>query len=222
MISHDFRQEKIHWPVTMSVVVPDWLSPATLPRRLKRCSSTGNMHGYKTPDHLVLSCPLPTMFGSEDYAYSLLDFRDDRFACEAATMSKKLVRLFYDAQIIDLEWRKTYKQFVEAEKRKANLTPGVLPKSREKAERELQAAQEQLIRLQEQRDLFNKIISRIWDRCGQIKSGINKEKALEELREEMATEVAEQYPLDDSFWTRKFRIRSGSVPPLSAGRSRVK
>jgi hypothetical protein len=151
------------------------------------------------------------MFGSEEYAFSVVDIPDERYAQEAAVLSRKLIRLFYDFQIIDFEWRKTYKRFVEAEKRRANLTPGVLQKSIEKAESDVNATREQLLRLQDQRDLFHSIWDKIWRRCDQIKSTIKRESDLERLRMELSALVKERIPHSDVFWKSKFRVKLTSL-----------
>jgi hypothetical protein len=114
-----------------------------------------------TPDHLDVQWPLPVMFGQENYSFSLIDIPDDRYAEEAGVMSQKLIRLFYDLQIVEYEWRKTYKRFLQAEDRVNHLTPGVLQKSRDKAEKDLSDVREQLLRLQDQRDLFDSTIQKI-------------------------------------------------------------
>lgn len=195
--------------------IPLWLDPDALPhlRTPEPCSD--NKHGRMTADHIETRWPLPTMFGSEEYSFSLIDIPDQRFREEAAVMSRKLIRLFYDLQIIEFEWRKTYKLFVDAENRKDHLTPGVLQKSRDKAEAELEAARDQLLRLQDQRDLFKSVIGKIWDRCDQIQATIRKEHELECLRDELSQAVRNKFPPNDPFWKTKFKVRlmSQSLPP---------
>jgi len=161
-----------------------------------------------TPDHLDVQWPLPVMFGQETYSFSLIDIPDERYAEEAAVMSKKLMRLFYDLQIIEYEWRQTYKRFLKAEERVANLTPGVLLKSREKAEKELADTREQLLRLQDQRDLFNSTIQKIFERCKEIKASILKEQDLEKLRTTLSDRVRSLFSEDDEFWKTKFKVHT--------------
>jgi len=169
---------------------------------------TTNHHGIMTPDHLDVQWPLPVMFGQETYSFSLIDIPDERYAEEAAVMSKKLMRLFYDLQIIEYEWRQTYKRFLKAEERVANLTPGVLLKSREKAEKELADTREQLLRLQDQRDLFNSTIQKIFERCKEIKASILKEQDLEKLRTTLSDRVRSLFSEDDEFWKTKFKVHT--------------
>ena len=202
--------------------VPAWLSPKSVVRVIKPEPCSDNRHGIMTPDHIDVKWPLPTMFGSEQYAFSLIDIPEPRFAEETAVMSRKLIRLFYDYQIIEHEWRKTYKQFIEAEKRKANLVPGVLQKSRDKAEAAVESAREQLLRLQDQRDLFDSVISKIWDRCSQIRATINKEKELEALREDLSQGVRDKFPQGDPFWKGKFKVRMAATTPALPGKHHSK
>jgi hypothetical protein len=95
------------------------------------------------------------------------------------------------------------------------LTPGVLQKSRDKAEATLAGTRDQLLRLQDQRDLFERIINKIWVRCREIQAIIKKEKDLEQLRMELSGIVKERFPVSDLFWKSKFKIRGTghSVPP---------
>lgn len=191
--------------------IPNWLSPKSLSRKVSPERSADNRHGVMTPDHLDVKWPLPIMFGNEEYAFSLIDIPDERYAEEAAVLSRKLVRIFYDYQIIEFEWRKTYKKLIEAEKRKANLTPGVLQKSIEKAESDVNAARDQLLRLQDQRDLFQSILDKIWRRCSQIKATIKKESNLESLRKELSELVKARLPISHEFWESEFRVQPKQV-----------
>ena len=203
--------------------IPRWLSPRSVSRKIHTEPCSNNRHGIMTPDHMNVHWPLPVMFGSENYSYSLIDIPDERYAEEAAVMSEKLIRLFYDFQIVEAEWRKTYKQFISAEKRKASLTPGVLQKSRDKADQELTAARDQLLKLQDQRDLFDSIIQKIFDRCAQIKATINKEKGLEQLREDLNERIKTRFPPEDPFWRNNFKVRSNNNSlPATARRHKTK
>lgn len=195
--------------------LPSWVDPNRLSKVFRASPCSTNEFGLKTCDHIDVRWPLPTMFGYENYAFSLINMADDRFTEESGEMSRKLLRLLYDYQIIELEWRKTYKQFIEAEQRLANLTPGVLQKSRDKAEATLAGTRDQLLRLQDQRDLFERIINKIWVRCREIRAIIKKEKDLEQLRMELSGIVKERFPVSDPFWKSKFKIRGTghSVPP---------
>merc|ERR1711988_536393 len=99
------------------------------------------------------------MFGKEKYGHSLIDIKDPRHLVDCAQMSKKLNRLNYDQQIVDLEWRKTYKALLDAERRldtlyetSASKTSGIardLPapgKGQMKAEGELKKEIEKLMK----------------------------------------------------------------------------
>merc|ERR1719396_176730 len=89
--------------------VPKYLSVHALTVRRKLSQSTGNLHGYLAEDYHQLNWPLPKMFGKEKYGHSLIDVevkkraasQDHRYVKECAAMSKKLVRLNYDQQIVD-------------------------------------------------------------------------------------------------------------------------
>jgi chromosome segregation ATPase len=188
--------------------VPRWLSPSSVSRVVRADRCTTNQHGIMTPDHLDVQWPLPVMFGQENYSFSLIDIPDDRYAEEAGVMSQKLIRLFYDLQIVEYEWRKTYKRFLQAEDRVNHLTPGVLQKSRDKAEKDLSDVREQLLRLQDQRDLFDSTIQKIFERCREIKASILKEHDLEKLREKLNDRVRSLFTDDDIFWKTKFKVHT--------------
>ena len=192
-------------PVSKSL--PRWLSPAGLDTIVHRDKCTRNAYGVLTPDHIDVKWPLPIMFGEESYAFSLINITDPRYTEVAITMSHKLLHLFYDLQIVEHEWRRAYKSFLEAESRKLKLTPGVLQKSRDKAEEEYNTAKEQLLRLQDQRDLFDDTIEKIFDRCKQIKTSIIKEQDLEKLRESLNSHVRNLFPADHPFWNTPFDVK---------------
>ena len=61
------------------------------------------------------------MFGDEKFAFSLVDIEDPRFVEEAAMMGRKITRLNYEKQIVDMEWTRTYKSL-----RAALMTAGGL------------------------------------------------------------------------------------------------
>lgn len=208
-----FGEKKIAFPgmqpsKTQAPVIPRWLTRRSVSTVVRPDSCSLNQHGILTADHINVKWPLPTVFGAEDYGYSLIDMPDKRYEKEAALMSAKLIRLFYDKQIIEYEWQKAYKNFVKADTCKANLTPSVLEKSREKAEKEFVDTKEQLLRLQDQRDLFNDLISQIWDRCAEIKAEIKREEDLKELRDQLSLRVKEKYPPNDPFWKTEFSVHA--------------
>merc|ERR1719160_1357124 len=129
--------------------IPRYLSVNGLTTRRKLSASTGNIHGYRAEDYKQLNWPLPKMFGQEKYGYSLIDIDDPRFLKECAGNSKKLIRLNYDEQIVDLEWRKTYKLLRDAEHRMA--TAGSNDKTKEMLKKEVQGHLKYLLELQELR-----------------------------------------------------------------------
>jgi hypothetical protein len=186
--------------------IPRYLSVNGLTVRRKLAQSTGNLHGYMAEDYKQLNWPLPKMFGQEKYGYSLIDIDDPRFLKESAGNSKKLIRLAYDEQIVDLEWRKTYKALREAEHRMA--TAGSNDKTREMIKKEVQTHLKYLLELQEQKDMYQEQHKEVYDRCDQIKGMIKKENDLEELRMTLENHTKDRIPHDAAFWKTKFNTRS--------------
>jgi len=193
--------------VTGAPSVPDWLSTKMLSKKRYLAASTGNLHGLMGDEFLKTKWPLPKMFGEEKYAYSLIDIEDPRYLTECTEMAKKLIQYFYDQQIFDLEWRKTYKELIVAEKRRANLPPNASSKAKEELDKNVTTAKKYLLELQEQKDLYQRHIDEIFERCSQIKRSIKKENDLEDLREEMSNRVRQRYDQDDSFWKTQFNAR---------------
>merc|ERR1719181_1233711 len=150
--------------------MPRYLSTKGLTTCRKLPASTGNLHGYMAEDYKQLNWPLPKMFGQEKYGFSLIDIDDPRFLKECAGNSKKLIRLNYDEQIVDLEWRKTYKALRDAEHRMA--TAGKNEKTKELIKKEVQFYLKYLLELQEQKDMYAAHIGEVNERCGMIKGMI--------------------------------------------------
>jgi len=192
--------------------VPKHLSVHTLTRRRKLASSTGNLHGYMAEDYHQINWPLPKMFGEEKYGHTLVDITDPRYLKECAAMSKKLVRLSYDQQLIDNEWRKTYKALLDAEHKHATLRPreglpaSFTAKTQDKLKKDVDNAMKYLLELQEQKDLFEREIKQVYERCDEIKADLKKESDLEELRVHMEERTKGETPHDSEFWRRKFNI----------------
>lgn len=197
-------------------LVPKYLSVTSLTKRRKLPKSTGNLHAYKAEDYSQLSWPLPKMFGQEKYGFSLLDVevkrreasRDPRFVKDMAVMSKKLIRLHYDQQIIDHEWRKTYKALLDAEHREATCGEKASQKAKEMFKKELETIMKYLLTLQEQRDMYENSIKEVYDRCSQIRTTIKSEADLDELRQFMEAQTRAAKKPDDVFWRTKFDIKS--------------
>merc|ERR1719456_563426 len=150
--------------------IPRYLSVNGLTSRRKLSASTGNIHGFQAEDYKQLNWPLPKMFGQEKYGYSLIDIDDPRFLKECAGNSKKLIRLNYDEQIVDLEWRKTYKALRDAEHRMA--TSGKNEKTKELLKKEVQGHLKYLLELQEQKDMYKAHSGEVKERCDAIKGMI--------------------------------------------------
>jgi len=186
--------------------IPRYLSTNGLTHRRKLHPNTGNVHGYMAEDYKQLNWPLPKMFGQEKYGYSLIDIDDPRFLKECAGSSKKLIRLMYDEQIVDLEWRKTYKALRDAEHRMA--TAGSNEKTKELLKKEVSTHLKYLLELQEQKDMYQAHISEVNERCDNIKGTIKKENDLEELRMTLENHTKDRIPQDAAFWKTKFNTRS--------------
>lgn len=188
--------------------IPKHLSVNGLTRRRKLSASTGNLHGYMAEDYSQINFPLPKMFGFEKYGYSLIDIEDTRYLKDCAGMSKKLTRLSYDQQIIDLEWRKTYKALLDAEHRQATLPPNCQEKTKTILKKEVDTCMKYLLELQEQKDMYQNAIMEVYSRCDQIKGTIKKETDLEDLRMTMDKQTKDKIHAESPFWRTKFNIRS--------------
>jgi len=188
--------------------IPRYLGTISLNKRRYLSQSTGNLHGLQADDYSRLNWPMPKMFGHEKYAYSLIDIEDERYIEECAKMSKKMIRLTYDQQIIDLEWRKTYKKLLDAEHRKSTLPEDCKTKTTELLTSEVNGAMKYLLELQDQRDMYDSCIQDIWSRCNMIKQTIKKETDLEDLRHEMSQRTKDRIEQEDAFWKTKFNTRS--------------
>jgi hypothetical protein len=154
---------------------------------------------------------MPRMFGDEKYAFQVVDIDDPRYVEESVQMGKKLVRLFVFEQIMDLEWRNTYKRLLLAEHRRATLSQDAQQRTKDKMDAEVVAAKKYLLELQDQRDLYRVCTEEIWARCDHIKSTIKGENDLERLRQEMTTRVKVKFPRDDAFWKTNFNVQSSGV-----------
>jgi len=186
--------------------IPRYLSVNGLTTRKKLAASTGNIHGYMAEDYKQLNWPLPKSFGQEKYGFSLIDIDDPRFLKECAGNSKKLIRLHYDEQIVDLEWRKTYKALRDAEHRMASS--GENERTKEMLKKEVNSHLKYLLELQEQKDMYQDHVREVYDRCDQIKGMIKKENDLEELRMTLENHTKDRIPGDAAFWKTKFNTRS--------------
>jgi len=188
--------------------IPKYLSVNGLTSQRKLASSTGNHHGCQAEDYRQLNWPLPRMFGYEKYAYSLLDIQDPRFLKECAGNSKKLIRLHYDYQIVDLEWRKTYKKLNDAEHSYARSGEKCPVFAKTSMKKDVDNLMKYLNELQEQKDMYEQELAQVYDRCSNIKGMIKKETDLEDLRQTLEAHTRERIPRDAGFWKTKFNTRS--------------
>lgn len=131
---------------------------------------------------------------------------------ELADMSKQLIRLHYDQQIMDLEWRKTYKVLLDAEHKQTTFRPreGLPAKMKTKTEemlkKDVDIATKNLLELQEQKDLFAREIQDVYDRCATIKAQLRQQHFLEDMRNKQEAKTREQFSDDNPFWGNKFNI----------------
>jgi len=200
-----------------SPVVPRHLDVTKLTQRRKLSRSTGNLHGYMAEDYGRINWPQPKMFGSEKYAYSLVDIEDPRHIQECTAMSKRLIRQSYDQQIVDLEWRKTYKSLLDAERRQATLPANCKETTKALLKKEVDGLTKHLLDLQEQKDLYEDANKDIWARCGTIKAQLKKESDLEALREDMERQTRGRIRGESSFWRTKFNCRSQNPSRSAVG-----
>jgi len=201
--------------------VPNYLSVSGLTKKRKLSKSTGNLHAYMAEDYSQLNWPLPKMFGQEKYGYSLVDVEvkgrkaseDTRFVKECALMSKKHVRLKYDKQIVDNEWRNTYKALLDAEHRQATLPAECQDKTKTALKKEVENCMKYLLELQDQKDMYEQAQLNVHDRCDSIREVIKKEAELDELREYMESQTKQKIHADSPFWRNKFNIKSANNRP---------
>jgi len=201
---------------TADSVMSDGEAPPKLPRyldikqlgmRKKLSNSTGNLHGCMAGDYSRVNWPLPKMFGDEKYAYSLIDVDDPRHVKECASLSKTLIRLQYDQQIVDLEWRKVYKALLDAE-HKAHLPDSAKDATKQLLKKEVDRQMKYLLELQEQKDMYEDSIQSIYAKCDAIKAELKKEADLEDLRCSMEKSTKDKIAPDSPFWRTKFNCRS--------------
>merc|ERR1712187_840612 len=198
--------------------VPAYLSVTGLTRRRKLSKSTGNLHSYLGEDYHQLNWPLPKMYGNEKYGFSLVDVevknraasQDHRFVKECAAMSKKLVRLNYDQQIVDQEWRNTYKKLLMAEHHRDTLPENAQEKTKTLMKNNVANHMKYLLELQDQKDMYANAIKDTYERCDSIREVIKKEAELDELREYMEGQTKDKIHVDSPFWRTKFNIRSAT------------
>jgi hypothetical protein len=203
--------------------IPKHLSVGSLDRggRRRLPSSTGNLHGYMAEDYREVSWPLPKMFGKEKYAYSVVDVRKDsseaedpRYVQACADMSQQLIRLQYDQQIVDLEWRKAYKALLDAEHRQSTLPASSQEKTKTLLKKEVDGCLKYLLELQEQKDMYEQSVQDIYSKCNTIKASKTAEKGLEDLRQHMEANTKDKIHDNSPFWRTKFNVKSQSVKDL--------
>jgi len=154
---------------------------------------------------------LPAADGSGGTWYfplSTVTKEDGRYIKDCASMSKRLVRLSYDHQIIDLEWRKTYKALLDAEHRQSTLPANCQEKTKSLLKKEVDGHMKYLLELQEQKDMYDQNVKEVYEKCDSIKASIKKETDLEDLRMTMEKQTKDKIPSDGAFWKTKFNTHS--------------
>lgn len=158
------------------------------------------------------------MFGNEKYGYSLIDIEDHRHLKSCADMSQRLIRLQYDQQIIDLRWRTTYKNLLDAEQHLATLGlpmpsaggDALQEKTKALLTKRCDTAKKELLELQQQKDMYEDEVQEIWGACAAIKTGIAKENHLEQIRQEMMKRQGISPDVSLNSTSKKFNARSES------------
>ncbi len=168
-----------------------WLSIKNVPRRIHSDAAGGLAAELliKDMDYINQEWSLPMQFGHENYAFTLVDIDDPRYAQECQEMTQKLIHLYSDRQIIGLEWRKTFRALQDAENRRAKLPESAPAKTREAMDTEVTKKSARIAELQDQRDAYDRAVRKVLVRCGQIRDGIEKEKQLEAVRLEMTSQI---------------------------------
>ena len=200
--------------VSSKKAVYPWLSIKNVPRKIHSTSS-GSLEGQllvKDMDYINEEWSLPMQFGLENYAFTLVDIDDPRYAPECQEMTQKLIHLYSDRQIIGLEWRKTYRGLQDAENRRAKLPESAPAKTRESMDTEVTQKRTRILELQDQRDAYDRAVSKVISRCSQIKKSLQKEEQLERLRVEMTNQVKSRL---DSVCATTFNPKSVKKPVAS-------
>merc|ERR1712194_603852 len=184
------------------------IEDAKLPKTRKLSASSGNLHGHMAEDYHQVNWPLPKAFGQERYGFSLIDIDDPRYIKECAGLSKKLIRLHYDQQIVDNEWRNRYKALLDSEHKYGTLPPNASEKTKTILKNEVTENMKKLTELQHQKDLYQQEVNVIYERCDGIKSTIKKENDLEELRGDMEKHTKDKIHHESPFWRTKFNAKT--------------
>jgi hypothetical protein len=194
-----------------------WLSIKQAPRKV-RSRATPGLAGkvcLKDMDYIDQKWSFPVQFGDENYAYTLIDIDDPRYAEECAEISRKLIHFYSDRQIIHLEWRKNFRLLQEAEARRASL-PDIAPaKTKELMDNSIQEYKTRLLEVQDQRDAYDLAVKKIMARVAQIKASLKKERDLEALRMQLTERVKSKFSHDDPFWKKTFEPKSAKEPTIT-------
>merc|ERR1719382_2389184 len=193
---------------TDDIKLPRYLNTTKLTKTRKLSASSGNLHGHMAEDYHQVNWPLPKAFGQEKYGYTLIDIDDPRYIKECAGLSKKMIRLHYDQQIVDNEWRNKYKALLDTEHKLATLPHNASEKTKTLLKKDVTDNLASLTKLQEQKDLYQQEVNTIFERCDAIKATIKKENDLEELRTDMEKGTKDRIHHESPFWRTKFNAKT--------------
>merc|ERR1719253_242540 len=158
---------------------PRWLTTQSLSKREYLSKATGNVHGLKSEDYTSISWPMPKMFGAEKYGFTL----------------------------VELEWRRVYKELLRAEHHKKTLPKkGVTAKTEGTLQSKITGFMEYLLQLQEQRDQYDELLGQAQTWASGVKADIKQENDLESLRQEQVQRVKEHYGPGNEFWKQEFSV----------------
>ena len=196
--------------------IAPWLSIKNVPSKIYSRSTAGVAGStlVKDMDYINQKWSLPLQFGEENYAYTLIDIDDPRYAEECAAMTQKLIHFYSDRQIISLEWRRNFRLLQETEAKRACL-PEVAPaKTREMLDNKINEYKERLLEVQDQRDAYDLAVQKVLVRVGQIKAALKKERDLEKLRKTLTDRVKAKFSEEDPFWKKQFDPHSNEQPQI--------
>lgn len=186
--------------------IPECYSVKALKEHKYLSASTGNVYACRSNDFKTNSYPMPKMFGMEKYAYTVVDIDDKRYVHESAENSRKLTRLEYDKQILDNTWRALYKNLLQAEEHLRTLPKNAPSKVVDEKKARVEEFKTNLLKFQQQKDLYESQIADIYARCHHIKDSIKKEEQLDALRQELTERTRLTYGADHAFWKTQFNV----------------
>lgn len=86
-------------------------------------------------------------------------------------------------------WTNIFKHLSQAQRRRDSLPENATQKTIDKLDADVKNYKTYLLELQQQRDLYDQEIQKIFSRCDQIKATIKKQQQLEKVRAEATKDV---------------------------------